>query len=248
MSVTIGAFSSSNLLAQPYGYDETETRAGLTARKWIINGLLTKTQWSSLLNVYNTWRNTRINDVDTLKSRVVGTTVSVTVSANNITVTALPCWFIAAPSGEQAGAYVNATVEVVDAAQALQVLLAEEEKRRQREDALRPDLGTLNIGGTILELLKPKDTFTNNPQVQLTAAGRHYISGPLTVSRIIDAEGETTEAGWANLRTWYENIVRTTPLRNTLYPYTVPEATARAEIQSGVKTTIYTVTIQLIRI
>lgn len=248
MSVTIGAFSSSNLLAQPYGYDETETRAGLTARKWIINGLLTKTQWSSLLNVYNTWRNTRINDEDTLKSRVVGTTVSVTVSANNITVTALPCWFIAAPSGEQAGAYVNATVEVVDAAEALQVLLAEEERRRQREEALRPDLGTLNVGGTILDLLKPKDTYINNPQVELTAGGEHYISGPLTASRLYDAEGETNVTGWTNILNWYQNIVRITPGKNTFYPYTPPTATARAEIQGGAKVTIYTVSIQLIQI
>lgn len=248
MSVTIGSFTCSALIAQPIGYDEIETRDGLTARKWILNGLLTKTQWSSLLTVYNNWRNVRINDEDTLKSRVIGTTVNLTSSSNNLTFTSVPCWFINAPVGQQAGAYINATAEVVDAAQALEVLLKQEEKRRQREEALRPDLGTLTIGTTVLELLKPKETYANNPQVELTAAGRHYISGPLTASKIRDAEGETNSTGWTALLAWYEAIVQTRPARLTWYPYTVPTASARAEIINGVKETIYTVSIQLIQI
>jgi hypothetical protein len=248
MTVTIGAFSCSALTAQPFGYDETDTRAGLTARKWILSGLLTKTQWSSLLTVYNNWRNLRINDEDTLKSRVVGSTVSLTANANNITWTSIPCWFIAAPNGDQAGAYVSVTAEVVDAAEALQVLLAQEEKRQENEEALRPDLGTLTIGTTVLELLKPKETFDNIPQVQLTAAGNHYISGPLRASRLYDAEGETTSTGWTSLLSWYEAIVQTTPAVGTWYPYTAPTASARAEIQAGVKTTIYTASLQLIQI
>ena len=159
MSVTIGSFTCSALTAQPYGYAETDTQAGLTARKWILSGLLTKTQWTSLLTVYNSWRNTRINDEDTLKSRAVGTTVNVSATANDITVTSVPCWFLSAPSGEQAGAYINAQAEVVDAAEALTVLLAQEEKGVEREQALRPDLGTLTIGTTTLTLLKPKETY-----------------------------------------------------------------------------------------
>lgn len=235
-------------MAQPYGYDETDTRAGLTARKWRISGLLTKTQWSNLLSVYNTWRNTRINDEDTSKSRVVGTTVSVTLDANNLSITSLPCWFISAPSGEQAGAYINAQAEVVDAAEALAVLLAQQEKSAEGEQALRPDLGTLTIGTTVLTLLKPKETYANTPQVQLTAAGNHYISGPLTASRIYDAEGETNSAGWTALLSWYEGIVQTTPAAGTWYPNTAPTASARGEIVSGIKTTIYTVSIQLIQL
>ena len=107
MSVTIGSFTCSALTAQPYGYDETDTRAGLTARKWILNGLLTPSQWDDLLTVYNDWRDTRITDEDTLKSRVVGTTVNVSASGNGLSVTSVPCWFITAPSGDQAGYYVS---------------------------------------------------------------------------------------------------------------------------------------------
>lgn len=248
MSVTIGSFTCSALTAQPYGYDETDTRAGLTARKWILNGLLTPSQWDDLLTVYNNWRDVRITDEDTLKSRVIGTTVNVSASANGQTITSIPCWFINAPAGTQAGFYINVQAEVVDAAQALEVLLAEQEKQQEREEALRPDLGTLTIGTTVLELLKPKETYANNPQVQLTAAGNHYISGPLTASRIYDAEGETNSTGWTNLLSWYEAIVQTTPSAGTWYPNSAPTASARAEIQSGVKTTIYTVTIQLIQL
>lgn len=248
MTVTIGSFTCSALTAQPFGYDETDTRAGLTARKWILNGLLTPSEWEDLLTVYNSWRDLRIDDADTLSSFTVGTTVNLTASANGLSWTTVPCWFISAPSGDQAGYYVNVRAEVVDAAQALEVLLAELEKQQEREDGLRPDLGTLTIGTATLELLKPKETYANAPQVQLTAGGNHYISGPLTASRIHDAEGETDATGWSGIQTWYEAIVQTTPSTGTWYPYTTPTASARAEIQSGVKTTIYTVSVQLIQI
>ena len=248
MTVTIGSFSCSALTAQPFGYDETDTSAGLTARKWILNGLLTPSQWDTLLTVYNNWRDTRIDDPDTLQSLTVGTTVNLTASANGLDWTTVACWFIQAPQGTQAGYYISVEAEVVDAAQALEVLKKEQEKQKEREDGLRPDLGTLTIGTTTLDLLKPKETYANPPQVQLTAAGNHYLSGPLTASRIYDAEGETNATGWTGIQTWYEAIVQTIPSSGTFFPFSVPTATARAEIQAGVKTTIYTVSVQLVEI
>ena len=43
MTLTIGAFSTNALTAQPFGY-EGDARQGLTARKWTISGLVTKAQ------------------------------------------------------------------------------------------------------------------------------------------------------------------------------------------------------------
>lgn len=130
--VTIGSFTTSRLTAQPFGY-EGEARFGRTARTFRISGLLTPTEWQTLVSEYNAWRSTRIQDPDTLVSKTVGTTItfSTGVSINNLSVTNLACWFAEAPQGEQAGKYVSATVVMVDAAQALAVLLRNQETENE---------------------------------------------------------------------------------------------------------------------
>lgn len=248
MSITLGDFSFNTLTAQPFGYAETDTQAGLTARRWRIAGLCTPAEWQDLLDVYDAWQSDRKEDEDSLKSGVIGTTVPLTANANGITWTSVACWFLSAPSGEQAGPYISVDAEVVDAIQALEVLLYQEEKNKQRSEALLPDLGTVTVGTTVLTLLKPMETYDNNPQVALTAAGSHYISGPLTASRIRDIEGTCTTAGWEDLLTWFEAIVQTTPVVGTWFPASAPTATAEAVIDLGVKTTRYTVSLRLIQL
>lgn len=133
MTITIGTFSCNTLTAQPYGYDG-EAQRGLTARAFRISGLLTRSEWSSLLSVYDGWRNTRINDEDSLKSQSVGTTVSLSsTAANGVSFSNVACWFAEAPSGEQLGAYVSASAVLVDAAQALAALLRERELAKEQE-------------------------------------------------------------------------------------------------------------------
>jgi hypothetical protein len=133
MTITIGSFSCNTLTAQPYGY-EGEARLGLTSRAFRVSGLLTASQWSALRNVYDTWRNTRITDDDSLKTESIGTTVSLSsTSANGISFSNVACWFADAPAGEQLGAYVSASATLVDATQALAVLLRERELAKQRE-------------------------------------------------------------------------------------------------------------------
>lgn len=248
MAITLGSFTCSTLTAQPFGYEELEAYSGLSARAWRITGLCTYTQWSAILSAYSTWRASRINDEDTLKSRVIGTTVSLTASAAGQTWTAIPCWFLAAPSAEQVGAYLSVSFNLVDANQYLAALLAQQEKSTQRNEALKPDLGTITIGSAVLTLTKPPQTYTNAPQVQLTAAGKHYISGPLIASRVRDVEGTCDATNWGLVQDWYEGIVLTTPAAGTWFPTTPPSASATAEIINGVKTTIYTVTLQLIQL
>lgn len=241
-------FTFNTLTAQPFGYADTDTQAGLTARRWRIAGLCTPAEWQDLLAVYDAWQSDRKEDPDTLKSGNVGTTASISAYANGITWTSVACWFSVAPTGEQTGAYVNVDAEVVDAYQALECLLRQEEKNKERSEALLPDLGTVTVGTTVLTLLKPMETYENNPQVALTAAGSHYISGPLTASRIRDIEGTTDTVGWEDLLAWFEDIVQTTPAVSTWYPVSAPSASAEALIVDGVKTTRYTVTLRLLQI
>lgn len=240
MALTIGAFSTNALLAQPFGY-EGEARQGLTARKWLVRGLLTSAQWVSLCSVYDTWRDTRITDADTADSGVVGTTVLFTGTGFGQTWTNVPCWFASPPSAEQTGAYVDASVELVDAAQALQVLLREKEKAEQSRDL--PNLGTFTLGGCTITLTSPPESYTDLPALALTANGSHYLSGPFTATRIRNIEGYTTASGWAALQTWCEASWAATPSVGDYYPTSAPTATAENIIEGGVKVVRYTVNI-----
>jgi hypothetical protein len=244
MSVSIGAFSTSKLIAQPFGYDETSTRDGLTARKWTVSGLLSASEWQSLLSVYNTWRDARLTDADTVSSGTVGTTVSLTASANGISVSGVACWFSSAPSGDQAGPYIQASCELVDAAQSLEVLLQQKEQDRQRDEAIaKPDLGTVTLGSATLTLLAPMETYQDTPQLQLTTSGTHVINGALTATRVRRIRGTTDSTGWTAVRSWYETSVASVPTTGTWFPISAPTAEAEVIISGGAKSTRYTITV-----
>lgn len=252
MTITIGAFTCNTLTAQPFGY-EGEARTGLTSRSFQISGLLTPAQWQALLSEYNSWRNTRITDADTASSGTVGTTVALTVAANGVTVTALACWFADPPSGEQAGAYINASVTMVDAAQALAVILREQEKSRQNSEATLPSLGTVTFtraSGTspIVTLTKPMLTRQDGPTVALTATGVSYVTGPLTAHKVRDIEGYLSTGTFDDLLAWYDETIVAVPAATSWFPITAPSATAEVIISGGAKTTRYNVTLTALQI
>jgi hypothetical protein len=244
MGVTIGTATFSSLTAQPFGYEESDVRSGQTARKWLIQGLATPGEWLELLDVYDTWRDIRIEDDPTENSGVVGTTVE--FSGNGPGGQAwveVPCWFITAPSAEQSGAFIAVSVELVDANQALQTLLKNQENGAV--DETRPDLGTITIGTTTLTLLKPVDSYAISPTMELTASGTHYIQGALVPYKIKDVEGTTDYAGWNAIREWYEDQITSVPLPGSYFPINAPSASAENRVVSGVKSVEYTVSIQL---
>ena len=243
-TLSIGSFSTDGkYTAQPYGHDG-ESKFGLTARKWTISALLTDAEWIALNNAYNTWRNARINDEATEISAVVGTTINFTGSGFGTTWTAIPCWFIEAPSGEQIGpAYVIATVTLVDAAQALEAILKEKEKEKSKKEDL-PNLGTLTVGSAVLKLIAVPDTYEEPPQVGLTASGKDWIKGPKVAIRRRSIVGTTTLTGWNDVKTWFEEIVPTTPGAGIWYPVSAPTAEAKNKIVDGVKIVEYTVKLE----
>jgi len=242
MTITIGSYtySGKTLTAQPFGYEETNTRQGLTARKWLITGLLTPTEWGNLLSTYNTWRDARIGDPDSVVSNSVGTTINLTAKSNGITWTAVPCWFISAPTSEQVGYYIQASVELVDAAQALQVA-----QKAGVLDKGRYYFGTWTIGSTTLQLLRPPETYQDTPNLSLTAGGETYITGPQTATRLRQIEGDTNASGWTAIQSWYESEIQTTPTAGEWFPVGAPSANAEAVIVNGIRSDIYTVSITL---
>lgn len=248
MTVTIGSFTTNALLAQPFGY-EGDARTGLTARTFRINGLLTKTEWQALISEYNTWRGTRITDADTLSSGTVGTTVNLTISSTNgLSVSSLACWFAEAPSGEQAGVYVNASVTLVDANQALAVLLREQEKSRQSSEATTPSLGTVTLGSAVVTLTRPMETRQDGPSVALTATGVSYVTGPLAAHKVRQIEGYISSGTYSDLLSWYDTTIAAVPAATSWFPISPPTATAEVIISGGAKSTRYTVSLTALQI
>jgi hypothetical protein len=241
---TIGSATFPTLTLQPFGYEETNTRAGQTAKKWLLTGLLKPSEWLDLLDEYDAWRDIRIEDEPTEISGVVGTTVK--LSGKGIggeAWTDVDCWFITAPTAEQVGNYLSVAVELVDANEALVALLKSRETEAASEDL--PDLGTITIGSTVLTLLRPPDAYAVSPTMELTAGGTHYIQGTLIPYKVKDVEGTTDSAGWDAIRAWYETEISSTPSPGDYFPITSPSASAANKIVSGVTTVEYTVSIQL---
>jgi hypothetical protein len=248
MTITIGSFSTNALTAQPFGY-EGDARTGLTARTFRINGLLTSSQWQALVSEYNSWRNTRLTDADTLSSASVGTTVSLSItSSNGLSVSSLACWFTEPPSGEQAGAYISASATLVDAAQALAVLLRQKEKERQSSEALTPSLGTVTLGSAVVTLTKPMETRQDGPSVALTATGVSYVTGALAAHKVRQIEGYISSGTYDDLLSWYDTTIAALPAATSWFPISAPSATAEVVISGGAKSTRYNVTLTALQI
>lgn len=243
MTLTLGAFSTNYLTAQPFGHEERNTQEGMTARAWEISGLLSSEEWASLNSVYSTWRDARILDEDTRLSLITGTTVSFSGTGFGQSWSGIACWFVSAPSGQQTGGYVNATCRIVDAAQQLEVI-KKEIGSSTTEDL--PDLGTLNLGGAIITLTKPPETLDDIPGLGTTAFGSDYILGPRVPRNALDVQGYTDASGWASLYSWAgTQLSQTSVSSGSYWPLSAPEATAEHKIVDGVKIVRYNVAIRV---
>ena len=244
--VTIGSFTTDYLTAQPFGY-EGNAREGLTYRAFQIAGLLTPAEWVALIGAYNAWRDLRIADADTFKSASIGTTVNLTISgANGLAVTALPCWFTDAPTGQQAGRYIQASATLVDAAQALAVLLREREKSVDRD--LPAGLGTVTLGSAVVTLTAPMQSRRDGPQVTLTAGGSSYITGPLAAHEFRQIAGFLSSGTPTDVLSWYDTTIATIPAAGSWFPVSEPSFSAEPIVSGGVKSTRYSVSVSAVRI
>lgn len=257
MSVQIDSLEFKNLISQPFGYGGDGPQKGRTYKQWAIAGLLTPAEWATLIGIYDTWRDLRIVDpepetVDGLGDPIpisgqLGTTILFSFQGPGGTSWIdVDCWFMQAPAGEQAGQFISTSFVVADAAQVREVDLEAQEEEAAADDL--PDLGTFTLNGAVLTLLSVPDTYDKLPELQMTAAGKHYVTGSVSVVRIKQIEGMTDQAGWELVRQWYEQNVILTPIPGQYFPVSVPSASAEYRVINGEKIVQYIITLALAEI
>ena len=242
MAITIGGFNFPTLTAwqsnQTFGYEQTNTREGMTARQWQISGYLKPDEWLNLLSEYDTWRGTTSTGrlADDPNSKVladsvdiptaVAATTTVLFSGDGVrddripvtqTWSNIPVWFAEAPTGEQSGAYISISLSLIDAEQAFEVLAKEGEISDEETDT--PNFGTYTINGVVLTLTKPIDAYGDGPALELTAGGVHFVSGPYVVEKIKDIEGTFDVATLGNAAPDVNGVIRPVAWNNILSWY-----------------------------
>ena len=253
MTVTINGTTFANLRSVPLKYDADNLSAGLSARRWEYIGLLTPAEFTSLTNIYQGWRNSKITEDDPAESLVQGTTVTVTVTGTG-GATAVNCWFDSAPVGTALGKFIEVNFGVVDAAEKVEVLSKLKEEADEDTDAedIATILGTYTYGGVAIKLVKPKDTFRQSYESQLTLSGKTYISGSFIAENLIIVDGffdsDDEPTGVADINAQYEIDATGTLSPGDYVPIAPPDFGAEAILKQGVTVIRYSVTIQLLQV
>lgn len=228
------------LIKSPFGFNESNTRRGRTAEILSIEGLLLRSEASSLVALFNLYRAAKITEEDPQKTGALGATVAVTGSGTGFSWTNRACWIDKAPSIVHAGAFVKVSVDFVDATQALEVLL--QERDDADEDGM--NLGTETLGSAVINLLAYPKSYEELPQISRNPAGVNVITGQLTLQEIKQIEGWVTEANKNNLESWLNTTIATTPAVNSWYPVEFQRPVAKTRFGN----TTYDVNLKLIKI
>ena len=224
---------------QPFGFKEDDTTLGLTAEKVTITALMDETEWQSLLYCFQTWRTARLSDdVEDIQTKV-GSTVKVSMVANGIEWDEVECYFFVAPQGIQLGVYVEATVELVNAAQQVEIA----QKQEDIKDGV-DYFGTFNLWGTTLKLRQPPETYQDMPSLSLSAGGVSYTNGPRTPTQVMALVGDTDKSGWDAIYGRCDDEAKATP-NYEWFPVSAPTASAEKRIVGGVRSDLYTVSINV---
>lgn len=236
-----------NLSEHPVGWEETETVRGRVARHWAISGILTREDAKMVSDLFSAWYADRITDGDPKETGLIGNTLDFSGEAPGFEwSTAIPCWFVAAPTIEMAGAFCRVSLTVVDAEEALAVLLAEKEDETKDEDVL--ELGTITFGGAVVHLRARPDGFTDLPGIALNPSGKHIITGPLKLTKILRVEGWVDNINLPLLEAWAEANTNTTPSANSYFLTEWSEPKADKRVQNGVMAIYYDVNFMVTKI
>jgi hypothetical protein len=224
----------------PFGFDGSDVRRGRTAEMLKVTGLLMRADAESLIDLYRAWRTDKLPEEDPEKSGQQGAVVLVSGEDVGFNWTNKPCWFSKAPDIAYAGIYAKVSVELVDAAQALEIMM--EEKEDAEEDGI--DHGTLTLNGAVITLKTYPNTYTSLPQLERNPAGAHVISGALTLVEVKEIDGWVSSTHLPLLTSWLNTTIGTTPVANAWFPvsWTKPKAEVR---KTGLT---YDVQFQLIKI
>jgi hypothetical protein len=245
LSYSGASFTFPNLTAHPLGFDGDAQR-GRTAETLTFTGLLRGAEPSTFLGIYRAWRDAKLPEEAPERTGVVGATVAVTTTGPGFAWSSRAAWFREPPAIEQVGAYVRVTASLVDAAQALAVLLREAEESLETEAGL--GLGTLTFGGAVVNLTARPDSFEGLPQAELNPAGAHVITGSLAVVETREVEGWVTAANLTTLESWVKTTVAATPAAGTWFPVSWSQPVARARPNGGALAVAYDVSFRVVKI
>lgn len=236
-----------NLADHPVGWEETETTRGRVARQWAISGVVTREDAKKISDMFRAWQAARIADGDPNETGLVGVTAGFTGEAPGFAwTTAVPVWFSSAPQIQMAGAFCRVSLSVVDAAEALAVLLAQKEDEVEDEDVL--ELGTITFGSAVVNLRARPDGFTDLPTIALNPSGKHIVTGPLKLTKTLRIEGWVDEINLPLLEAWAETNTNTTPATNSYFLTEWSEPVADKRVQNGVMDIYYDVNFTVTKI
>lgn len=219
------AYPNMRLKELPFGFDGSNVKRGRSVEKLTLTGLLMREDAETLIDLYRSWRDDKIEEEDPQQTGVVGVCVLITATGLGFNWTSKECWFSKAPELKAAGIYANVSIELVDAEQALQVLM--EDKEDSDEDGI--EYGVITLGGAVINLTAYPNSYNDLPTLARNPAGAHIISGSLSLVEIKEVEGWVTDAHLTLLTSWLNTTVATTPSPGTWFPvnWTKPKAEIR---------------------
>jgi hypothetical protein len=241
------AYTYPNLTEHPYGFDEVDVRRGRAARRWALSGIVNREDGATIAGLYAAWNAVRLLEDDPVRTGVVGATVSLAGTAPGFTwASAIPCWFATAPSIAMAGMFCRVSTTLVDATQALAILMRQGEEDAEQADQL--NLGTLTFGGAVVNLTARPDGFADLPALALSPAGRHVITGPLVTTQTRRVEGWVTATNLSALETWLTTTTAASPATGAWFPTAWSEPVAKRRAEAGAIGTFYDVSFSVSRI
>ena len=238
------SFTYPNLSQHPLAFDAVDVRRGRAPEMLQPSGLLLKSQADSLVNMFRAWKATRLAQEAPERTGTVGEVVLVTAKGPGYSGASAwsnrAAWFDSFDKPAQVGPYTRVGLTLVDANQALAVILRELEEQEEQEEAL--NLGTLTFGGAVVNLTARPDNLSGLPQLELSPTGAHIITGSLATVDVREVRGWVTAANLTALETWVKTTAATpTPAANSWFPTAWSTPVARLKRNAGVVSTVYDV-------
>lgn len=235
-----------NLTDHPLAYSGELVERGRSVRQWNVTGLVSPADAATFEGIFRSWRAAKLLEDDMARTASIGATVALTGTAPGFTwSTPVACHFIGAPQFQAAGAYVRLSAALEDANERLAVILRGLEEEAEQFATL--GLGTLTFGTAVVNLTADPDDFGDLPQATLTPGGKHFLSGPLSVTEVRNVQGWVTAANLTNLETWLKTTTSTTPTPGTWFPTGWTQPTVLRRPDAGVMATYYNVSFTVVK-
>lgn len=233
-------YTFANLSDHPVGFEESETARGQVARQWLISGIVSREDAKIISDLFRAWYAARILDGDPSETGLVGVTANFTGEAPGfVWTTPIPIWFNGAPQIQMAGGFCRVSLSVVDAQEALEVLLAQREDENQDEDVL--ELGTMMFGSAVVNLRTRPNSFTDLPVISLNPSGQHVITGPLRMTEVLIINGWVDGANLLLLEAWAKANTNATAVPNSYFLTEWTEPVADKRVQNNIMAIYYDV-------